>query len=128
LDKFSLRFHAYPTVDRAHYYLSYPEDNLDQMIDGGFIILSRIGIGDLRFNPDLHWGEMEDVDLLLRLRLKGRHVTFAPDNSAQSDATGHFSLKEKSWVDRFAKIRVKRDPFLTKKLSQVKRTLKWLKK
>jgi hypothetical protein len=128
LDKFSIRFRSYPTINRAHYYLDYAEDNLDQMVDGGFLVFSRLGIGDMRFNPDLHWGEMEDVDLILRMKMAGRLISFAPENSVRSEATGHFSLREDSWIDRVAKIRLKRDPFLTKRMNQLKRGLRWLKK
>lgn len=108
LDKFSLDFQGYIQNRKSHFYMGYGEDNSRQMVDGGFFVLNRKSTGNVRFDPTLHWSEMEDVDFVLKLKLAGCLVSFDPENNAQSVQRGHFQLAKASLLSRFYKTRVRR--------------------
>ncbi len=108
LDKFGVRFDSYYNLRKRHYYLDYREDNIDQQIDGGFFVLHARALQGDRFDDRLHWGEMEDLDFVLRRKLEFNLVTFDPGNQVESLFTNHFSLKEGSPLRTYYKSRVRR--------------------
>jgi hypothetical protein len=108
LDKFAIRFFGFPTLRKHHYFLTWNEDNAQQMVDGGLFVIHRRALGAHRFDESLHWGEMEDVDLVLRLKLAGSLVGFDSANAAESTTGGHFSLASRMPLSALYKIWVRR--------------------
>ncbi len=108
VDKFAMRSSGYPSLRKHHYFLSWNEDNAEQLVDGGLFVVHADALGDCRFDESLHWGEMEDVDLVLRLKLNGSLVTFDAENHAYSTTAGHFSLNSKSAISTLYKVWVRR--------------------
>ncbi len=110
LDKFGIRFAGYPTLKKNHYFLTWKEDNAHQLVDGGLFVIHARALGGHRFDPALHWGEMEDVDLVLRMKQGGSLVSFDSKNKAWSTTDGHFSLASgyglvalyKIWIRRLS--------------------------
>lgn len=56
--------------------LPYTEWNKNIYADGGFMLLKKHIISRVKLNPDLQWGEMEDVNLSERLYIDGNLVNF----------------------------------------------------
>lgn len=108
VDKFGIEFDGVPTLHKRHYFLTWREDNSAQMVDGGLFVLSRRALGARRFDEALHWGEMEDVDLVLALKNAGCLVTFDRANRAASTTSSHFRLKAWSPASALYKIWVRR--------------------
>lgn len=126
LDKFSMRYVSYIQNRQSHYYLTYKEDNSDQLIDGGFFVINRKSLGDRQFDQALHWTEMEDVDFVLSMKLSGSLITFDKDNFASSLSAGHFSLPRHSVFIKFFKIWIRRKSWAWD-FVQVIRWLRWFK-
>lgn len=59
--------------------LEYSEWDRHLYVDGGFMLIKKHIISNNKLNPDLNWGEMEDVDLSERLYLDGASITFYQD-------------------------------------------------
>lgn len=108
LDKFSIRYSGYLTNQKCHYYLTYKEENATQLVDGGIFVIHMRAFGSERFDPRLHWGELEDVDLVLRRKLECNIVTFDRHNHVESLFTGHFHLKSGSLLGGLYKIWIRR--------------------
>ncbi len=108
LDKFGIRFAGFPTLRKHHYFLTWNEDNSEQLVDGGLFVLHQRALGSRRFDEALYWGEMEDVDLVLGMKLAGCLVTFDSQNAAFSTTSGHFSLSPRMPLSALYKIWVRR--------------------
>jgi hypothetical protein len=126
LDKFGLKFKGYITRAKRHYYLTYREDNSDQLVDGGFLVLNRRALKGLQFDPQLFWGEMEDVDFILRMKLMCALVTFDPANTVTSEFSGHFSLKKLSLLGYLYKVFLRRSSLAYYPMLAVKQLRIWM--
>jgi hypothetical protein len=56
-------------------------------IDGGLTILNKDKIGNIRYCPDLAWGEAEDIDLCARLYYDGFLIDYASECECESQTT-----------------------------------------
>lgn len=61
------------------YKLSYNEWDRHIYVDGGFMLIKKHLIENIKLNPFLNWGELEDVDLSERLYLSGNFIGFYAD-------------------------------------------------
>lgn len=60
--------------------MSYTDWSKHIYVNGGALIIKKHIIEEVLLNPNLHWGEMEDVDLSERLYSHGSLLTFFRDN------------------------------------------------
>lgn len=110
LDKFGVHFKGYLSHEKILYYLTYGEDNSNQFLDGGFIVINRKTFPDKIFDERLHWFEMEDADFILNAKQNCALITFDDNNKVFSRFTTHFALNPKSPLQMFWKIYFRRWP------------------
>ena len=75
--------------------LYYDEWSPDIYVSGGFMQIKKNFAQEVRLNPNLCWGEKEDVDFSQRLYLAGVLVKFFKDNLLYSEARRFSGLNAK---------------------------------
>ena len=86
--------------------LPYNEWSPEIYVDGGFMLLKRHLMADIKLNPYLNWGEMEDVDLSKRLYQTGVLVNFYAATELYSQTHRHKGSekkKHKLWLPGFVR-------------------------
>jgi hypothetical protein len=64
-------------------------------VDGGFMLVKKHIIINIKLNPYLNWGEMEDVDLSQRLYLYGSLINFYEGSTLFTQTHRHRRLPQK---------------------------------
>ena len=120
-DKVGYTFKSYLTMGKALYYMSHKEDNQHQMIDGGLMVFNMHTASHIRFDERLHWGEMEDIDLMASCKQDCLLITYDNTQLASSVFCNHFALKNGSILTPY-KMWLRRSAGLIQLLKKLKRT------
>jgi hypothetical protein len=112
LDKRGVKFKGYIANKKQQFYLTHHEENSEQCLDGGLVVIHYRVAENHMFDERLHWGEMEDIELTCRAKLNCMTVTFDPENIAKSEFKQHFYLKSTSLLQVVYKVWLRRLPYI----------------
>lgn len=76
--------------------LEYDDWSPEIYVSGGFMQIKKHFAQSVQLNPNLYWGEMEDVDFSQRLYQSGVLVSFYKDNLLYSEARRFTGLKKRT--------------------------------